>query len=118
MKLFALAAVAATASLGLAGCNTSVDPTVQTDINNAFTAICAYVPALSPLEPTLNADLQNDFAQAQVVCAAGSPTSPLAAGVDILAVYMALEPYFAKAVPASKVELRKIDLKLKAHGLR
>jgi hypothetical protein len=118
MKTYALAAVAATASLALAGCNTSVNSTTQADINSAFTAICEYVPALAPLAPGLNAYLQNDITQAQTICAAGSPTSPVAAGIDILSIYLALEPYFAKAAPQSKATLHAIDMKLKAHGLR
>jgi hypothetical protein len=115
MKILALAALAAT--LALAGCN-ATDPTIQADIDTAFTAICAYVPALLPIEPSLNADLRNDISQAQVVCAAGSPTSPAAAGVDILSIYLALETYFAKSAPASKPMLHRIDAKLKAHGLK
>jgi hypothetical protein len=118
MRIYALAAFAATASLALAGCNTSVSSTTQADINAALTAICDYVPALAPLKPSLNADLQNDITQAQVICAGGSPTNPVAAGIDIVAIYEALEPYFAKAAPQSKATLHRIDAKLKARGLR
>jgi hypothetical protein len=45
----------------------------------------------------MNALAKNAYAQAQTICAAGSPTNAIAAGVDILAIENALLPYFSKA---------------------
>ena len=50
-----------------------------------------------PASATMNADAKNAYAQALTICAAGTPTNALAAGVDILAVENALLPYFTKA---------------------
>ena len=55
------------------------------------------LPALGPASATMNADAKNAYAQAQTICAAGTPTNAVAAGVDILAVESALLPYLEKA---------------------
>ena len=114
MKLAILSAAAL--AVVVSGCNTSA--TTDADIDQAFTAICSYVPAMGPVVAQLNAQLQNDYATAQTICAAGSPTSPVAAGVDILSIYLALEPYFAKmATPLQKAQIHKFNAALHERGL-
>ena len=56
----------------------------------------------------MNADAKNAYAQAQTICAAGTPTNAIAAGVDILAVESALLPYFKKARPRAKSRDRQL----------
>jgi hypothetical protein len=88
----------ALAAACLAGCqsNGQLSPTVSADVNTVYTDLCAALPALGPISGTLNGQLQNDYAQAVKICAAGSPTNPIVAGLDILAIDAALAPYFAK----------------------
>ena len=82
----------------LAGCqsNGQLPPSASADISTLYTELCAGLPALGPISGTLNAQLRNDYAQAVTICAAGSPTNPVVAGLDIIAIDAALAPYFAK----------------------
>lgn len=100
----------------LAGCN---QVATQVDIDQAFNAICAYVPALEPVSAKFNGQLQNDYLQAQVICNSGSPTNAASLGVDILAVYLALEPYFSsvKVTPATQTAHQQFNAELRARGL-
>jgi len=88
----------ALATASLAGCqsNGQRSPTVSGGINTVYTDLCAGLPALGPISGTLNGQLQNDYAEAVKICEAGSPTNPVIAGLDILAIDAALAPYFAK----------------------
>ena len=88
----------ALAAASLAGCqsNGQLSPTVSADVNTAYADLCAGLPALGPISAKLNAQLQNDYAQAVTICEDGSPTNPVIAGLDILAIDAALAPYFAK----------------------
>jgi hypothetical protein len=88
----------ALAAASLAGCqsNGQLSPTVSADVNTVYTDLCAGLPALGPISGTLNGQLQNDYAQAVKICATRSPTNPVIAGLDILAIDAALAPYFAK----------------------
>ena len=64
--------------------------------------MCNALPALGPASATMNADAKNAYAQAQTICAAGTPTNAVAAGLDILAVENALLPYFKKATALAR----------------
>ncbi len=83
----------------LAGCTSAgqFTPAASAAINTAYNGVCNALPALGPVSATMNADAKNAYAQAQTICAAGAPTSAVAAGVDILAIESALLPYFKKA---------------------
>ena len=121
MKLAStFASVASLIGLTLAGCNAS-DPAVQAEVQQAFTTMCAYLPALSPVIGKMNAQVQADFATGETICAAGAPTNPAVAGMDVLSVYLALAPYFAdvrvKATPAMKANVRAVNAELKHRGL-
>jgi len=89
-----LAVVAAS----LSGCqsNGQLSPSASVDVSTLYAELCAGLPALGPISGTLNAQLRNDYAQAVTICAAGSPTNPVVAGLDIIAIDAALAPYFAK----------------------
>jgi hypothetical protein len=80
----------------LAGCTSTgqLTPAASTAVTAAYDNICNALPALGPVSATMNADAKNAYAQAQTICAAGAPTNAIAAGVDILAVEIALLPYF------------------------
>ena len=84
---------------GLAGCTSTgqLTPTASAAITAAYNDVCNGLPALGPASTTMNADAKNAYAQAQTICAAGTPTNAVAAGVDILAVESALLPYLEKA---------------------
>jgi hypothetical protein len=83
----------------LAGCTSTgqLTPAASAAVTAAYNNVCNALPALGPVSATMNADAKNAFAQAQTICAAGTPTNAIAAGVDILAVENALLPYFKKA---------------------
>jgi hypothetical protein len=75
--------------------------------------VCNALPALGPASATMNADAKNAYAQAQTICAAGTPTNAVAAGVDILAVENALLPYFKKATalaPDQEIGKRRLNV--------
>jgi hypothetical protein len=94
-SMFTLVAVCG----GLAGCTSAgqLTPTASAAITAAYNDVCNALPALGPASATMNADAKNAYAQAQTICAAGTPTNAIAAGVDILAVESALLPYLTKA---------------------
>jgi hypothetical protein len=90
--------VLAIALCALAGCTSSgqFTPTASAAVTTAYNDVCAATPALGPASATMNADAKNAYAQAQTICAAGSPTNAISAGIDILAIENALLPYFKK----------------------
>ncbi len=97
----------------LAGCTSTgqLTPTASAAINAAYNDVCNALPALGPASATMNADAKNAYAQALTICAAGTPTNALAAGVDILAVENALLPYFTKATalaPDQEIGKRRV----------
>jgi hypothetical protein len=94
-SIYALVAVCG----ALAGCSATgqLTPAATADINTAYADVCAALPTVGPASATMNALAKNAYAQAQTICAAGSPTNAIAAGVDILAIENALLPYFSKA---------------------
>src|SRR5271169_1770972 len=94
-SVFALVALCS----ALAGCTSAgqLTPSVSAAINTAYNDVCDALPALGPASATMNADAKNAYDEAQTICAAGTPTNAVAAGVDILAVENALLPYFKKA---------------------
>ena len=97
----------------LAGCTSTgqLTPTASAAINTAYNDVCNALPALAPASATMNADAKNAYAQAQTICAAGTPTNAVAAGVDILAVESALLPYFKKATalaPDQEIGKRRV----------
>ena len=94
-SVFALIALCS----ALAGCTSAgqLTPTASAAVNTAYNDVCNALPALGPASATMNADAKNAYAQAQTICAAGTPTNAVAAGVDILAVESALLPYLEKA---------------------
>ena len=108
-SIFALVAVCG----GLAGCTSTgqLTPTASAAITAAYNDVCNALPALGPASATMNADAKNAYAQAQTICAAGTPTNAVAAGVDILAVENALLPYFKKATalaPDHEISKRRV----------
>ncbi len=84
------------ASLGGCQSNGQHSPSASADVCVLYTELCAGLPALGPISGTLNAQLRNDYAQAVTICAAGSPTNPVVAGLDVISIDAALAPYFAK----------------------
>jgi hypothetical protein len=117
--IFALVAVCG----GLAGCSATgqLTPAASADINTAYDDVCAALPALGPASATMNALAKNAYAQAQTICAAGSPTNAVTAGVDILAIESALLPYFSKAgalAPKQAVAAQRLRVKIGAANLR
>jgi hypothetical protein len=107
----------------LAGCTSAgqLTPTASAAINTAYNDVCNALPALGPASATMNADAKNAYAQAQTICAAGTPTNAIAAGVDILALETALLPYFNKAsalAPNKEIALRKQRVKFGNVDLR
>jgi hypothetical protein len=97
LKLALVASVFACV-LALAACTSTgqLTPAASAAVTTAYNNVCNALPALGPASATMNADAKNAYAQAETICAAGSPTNAIAAGVDILAVESALLPYFAK----------------------
>jgi hypothetical protein len=109
-SIFTLVAVCG----GLAGCTSTgqLTPTASAAITAAYNDVCNALPALGPASATMNADAKNAYAQAQTICAAGTPTNAVAAGVDILAVENALLPYFKKATalaPDQEIGKRRVN---------
>ena len=107
----------ALAALPLAGCNGTLDPQTQADVNTAFTVLCTQLPIVQPVSTKLNAQLQADYATAQQICSMGSPTNAVTAGLDVLAVYEALQPYFSKATalaPEARHSMKRIDADIAA----
>jgi hypothetical protein len=107
----------------LAGCTSAgqLTPTASAAINTAYNDVCNALPALGPASETMNADAKNAYAQAQTICAAGTPTNAIAAGVDILAIENSLLPYFNKAsalAPNQEIALRKLRVKFGNVDLR
>jgi CO/xanthine dehydrogenase Mo-binding subunit len=97
----------------LAGCTSTgqLTPTASAAITAAYNDVCNALPALGPASATMNIDAKNAYAQAQAICAAGTPTNAVAAGVDILAVENALLPYFKKATalaPNQEIAKRRV----------
>jgi hypothetical protein len=97
----------------LAGCTSTgqLTPTASAAITAAYNDVCNALPALGPASATMNIDAKNAYAQAQTICAAGTPTNAVAAGVDILAVENALLPYFKKATalaPNQEIAKRRV----------
>ena len=118
-SIFGLATVCA----ALAGCTSTgqLTSTATADITTAYNNVCAALPALGPASATMNADAKNAYAQAQTICASGTPTNAVIAGVDILAVENALLPYFHKATalaPNQERALRKQRVKAGSVNLR
>lgn len=110
-SLFALAILC----IALAGCTSTgqLTPTASAAITAAYNDVCNALPALGPASATMNADAKNAYTQAQTICAAGTPTNAIAAGIDILAVENALLPYFNRATAlAPNQELAKRSVKL------
>jgi hypothetical protein len=100
---------------GLAGCTSTgqLTPTASAAITAAYNDVCNALPTLGPASATMNADAKNAYVQAQTICAAGTPTNAVAAGVDILAVENALLPYFKKATalaPNQELAERRVKL--------
>ena len=117
--IFALLGVYTT----LAGCTSArqLTPTASTAINTAYNDVCNALPALGPASATMNANAKNAYTQAQTICAAGTPTNAIAAGVDILAVENSLLPYFNKASALAQnqeITLRKLHVKFGNVNLR
>ena len=113
----ALIASACAAALGLSACNGTLSPQAQQDITVVYTAMCAALPAAGPTIAKLNAQIQADYAQAQTICAAGSPTNAVAAGIDILALYTALQQYLPNIhvraeAPDVKAALTRLNIRL------
>ena len=109
-SIFTLVAVCG----GLAGCTSTgqLTATASAAITAAYNDVCNALPALGPASATMNADAKNAYAQAQTICAAGTPTNAVAAGVDILAVENALLPYLKKATAlAPELEIGKRRVK-------
>ena len=110
-SLFALAILC----IALAGCTSTgqLTPTASAAITTAYNDVCNALPALGPASATMNADAKNAYTQAQTICAAGTPTNAIAAGIDILAVENALLPYFKRATAlAPNQEIAKRSVKL------
>lgn len=85
-------------ALACAGCSSvgQLTPSAALAVSNAYTAVCANLPAVGPISSTLNAKAQAAYAQAQMICSNGAPTNAVVAGIDILAIESALLPYFKK----------------------
>ena len=116
MKAIVIGALAL-AAVPLAGCNGTLDPATQADVNTAFTTLCASLPVIQPVSTKLNATIQADYATAQQICAMGSPTNAVTAGLDVLAVYEALQPYFTKATalaPEARHSMQRINADISA----
>ena len=108
-SIYALAA----ACVALTGCTSigQLTPTASAAITTAYNNVCNTLPALAPVSATMNADAKNAYAQAQTICAAGTPTNAITAGIDILAVENALLPYFKKATalaPGQEIGKRRV----------
>jgi hypothetical protein len=116
MKLAIVAAIAAACALSACTSTGQLTPAASADVTTAYNNVCAALPALGPASATMNADAKNAYAQAQTICAAGSPTNAIAAGIDILAIENALLPYFKTASAHVPGEL-KADLKRDARRL-
>jgi hypothetical protein len=115
MTPFKLAFAIAGVCGALAGCTSTgqLTPTASAAITAAYNDVCNALPALAPASATMNADAKNAYAQAQTICAAGTPTNAVAAGVDILAVENALLPYFKKATalaPDQEIGKRRLNV--------
>jgi hypothetical protein len=118
-SIFSLVAI----SSALAACTSTgqLTPAATADVTAAYNNVCAALPALGPISATMNADAKNAYAQAQTICAAGAPTSAIAAGVDVLAVENALLPYFTKAAalaPDQQMPNRRLRMKFGNVNLR
>ena len=120
MKAMLLACTGLAAlALPLAGCNPP-DPQTMQQVDAVWTTMCTWLPALGPVIGNANAQIQADYASAQTICASGLPTSPTVAEIDILTVYIALEPYFvhSKSIPKSaEARVRETSRELRARGL-
>ena len=118
-SIFSLVAICG----ALAACTSTgqLTPAATADVTAAYNNVCAALPALGPISATMNADAKNAYAQAQTICAAGAPTSAIAAGVDVLAVENALLPYFTKAAalaPDQQMPNRRLRMKFGNVNLR
>jgi hypothetical protein len=118
-SIFSLVAICG----ALAACTSTgqLTPAATADVTAAYNKVCAALPALGPISATMNADAKNAYAQAQTICAAGAPTSAIAAGVDVLAVENALLPYFTKAAalaPDQQMPNRRLRMKFGNVNLR
>jgi hypothetical protein len=103
--------------IALSGCNGTLDPATQADVNTAFTTLCSSLPIIQPVSTKLNATVQADYATAVQICSMGSPTNAVTAGLDVLAVYEALSPYFSKATalaPEARHSMKRIDADIAA----
>lgn len=107
IKHTAIAAIC-TAAVALVGCNTpgSLDPSAALVVSQAYTNICAALPALDPVSASMNANAKNAMATAHQICANGAPTNAVVAGIDILAMESALLPYFTKATAMAPHDVR------------
>lgn len=83
----------------LCGCSSTgqLSPAVSADIDAVYNNVCTALPALGPITGTMDSKAQNAYGQFSLICATGSPTNAIAAGVDLLALEQALVPYFGKA---------------------
>jgi hypothetical protein len=103
LKTVVLAGAAAGA-LALSGCQTTgpnagqLSAATQTQITAAFNTICPNIAALAPVAAQMNAKAQSAYASAQQLCAAGTPTNAVVAGLDIVTIMNSavLQPYLAK----------------------
>jgi hypothetical protein len=97
MKVYAIGVASVlAAATGLGGC-TPGDLQSQAGLDQDFSTMCSYLPAIGPVVTKLNLEIKKNYATAKTVCAAGTPTNPAIAGIDILSVYSALAPYFGNA---------------------
>jgi hypothetical protein len=115
MTSFKLAFAIAAVCGALGGCTSTgqLTPTASAAITAAYNDVCNALPALGPASATMNADAKNAYAQALTICAAGTPTNAVAAGVDILAIENALLPYFKKATalaPDQEIGKRRLNV--------
>ncbi len=87
-------------ALALAGCasNGALTPTAQADVTKAFNTVCPAVSsgALEPFAGKFNGNVQKAYSSAQEICANGVPTNAVVAGLDLVTIEAALEPYLAK----------------------
>lgn len=99
-------ASACLAALALAGCASTgqLTPSAQTQVTNAFNAVCPGVAsgALDALMATANQNVQTSYSAAKQVCAAGAPTNLVVAGMDILTLQVVLAPYLSKVHISTK----------------
>lgn len=94
----------------LCGCSSTgqLSPAVTADINAVYNNVCTALPALGPITGMMDGKAQNAYGQFSLICATGSPTNAIAAGVDLLALEQALVPYFGKASATTPKQARAL----------